>query len=422
MERIEMANAHRSLFALADELKEAEIPFFLVPDAKPDLYRIGVRQKFRKRVLQQLANSDRGWKITVDFHARNVPKPTLEGPGLTTQLRRYNAESSPTLVFTDPDGGSECALDFWFRDRGDLVTRAPNRLGSRFEVATLKRARIKIGARGFRTWTVFRDLSHVEQPRFAIDVVFDLLGQHQQALDLLRFALRSVADNATFVRRYHVLAAGEEPSWLDTTQRDLIWHRLPQGTIANQAASVAAGIPEVADHFVLLPPSTLLAGTVTSVFAFFSNGVIRYSVDAARLPDETDEAGRAELRVREALEREHGRQIVRPVFVGFAALNKSVVRDTEDRFRELASDSGLPSQAFTALCLRNGFLTGRAIDESPMRFAVVDLALGNIGSRVRDALTQNDVVALEPAMAHDLPEQLEPVLERAFPRPSNHEA
>jgi hypothetical protein len=189
--------------------------------------------------------------------------------------------------------GAEVGVQFWEESpEGDLLAPGLNRYGDRVP-ADAGRATIEV--EGVEVPTIdTMALPTVDDCRFDVDVVYTWVdgddeawlaardarivasggtpseraggAQRYRSRDELRYSLRSLHLFAPWVRRIHVVTAGQVPSWLDTSHEKirLVDHRdiLPASalpTFSSHAIETRLHhVPDLADHFVYVNDDVFL--------------------------------------------------------------------------------------------------------------------------------------------------------------------
>ena len=202
--------------------------------------------------------------------------------------------------------GVEVGVQFWEESpEGDLLAPGLNRYGDRVPAGT-PRTTISVEGVDVPTLEVMA-LPTVDDVRFDVDVVYTWVdgadedwlaardarttalggtpseraggAQRYTSRDELRYSMRSLHLFAPWVRRIHLVTAGQVPSWLDTSHPAIamVDHRdiLPASalpTFSSHAIETRLhAVPDLADHFVYVNDDVFL-GRPRRPEHFFSPG------------------------------------------------------------------------------------------------------------------------------------------------------
>ena len=240
------------------------------------------------------------WLSVRDPAERGWPERRGTVAAMTDELGRSRTAS----LFLEPwpmrgghDGllgeGVEVGVQFWEESpEGDLLAPGLNRFGDRVPADT-PRTTIEVDGVTVPTLEVMA-LPTVDDVRFDVDVVYTWVdgddedwlaarderivqtggtpseraggAQRYKSRDELRYSMRSLHLFAPWVRRIHLVTAGQVPSWLDTSHPAVrvVDHRdiLPESalpTFSSHAIETRLhAVPDVADHFVYVNDDVFL--------------------------------------------------------------------------------------------------------------------------------------------------------------------
>ena len=291
-----------SLRALTSAAAATGEGWFVVPARGLDPHPVVVVPSSRRGAfLSALASgSVPDWLSVRDPAERGWPERRGTVAVMTDELARTRTAT----LFLEPwpmrgghDGvlgeGVEVGVQFWEESPdGDLLAPGPNRYGDRVPAGTP------------RTTTTVEDvevptlevmaLPTIDDCRFDVDVVYTWVDGDDEAWlaarderirelggtpsaraggasryrsrDELRYSMRSIHLFAPWVRRIHLVTAGQVPSWLDTTHDRVrvVDHReiLPESalpTFSSHAIETRLhAVPDLAEHFVYVNDDVFL--------------------------------------------------------------------------------------------------------------------------------------------------------------------
>lgn len=333
-------------------------------------------------------------------------------PGVWQQLEKadvlrltwYRTEPGLRLVI---GGDSGCEVEFWHEDAtGDrLLAPCPGRVADSVPAGatTVKMTDRGSWGCGRLTLRTREEFAHPlpEDVTYAVDAVFTWTDPE------LRYALRSLATYAPWLRRIHLLTDDGEPSWLDTAHPGLkvVAHRevfadptmLPTSN-PRAVESQLHHIEGLAEHFLYFG-DRLFLGTETVPEQFFlANGLTRFFVSPVQEP-----LRHAPHPLRRSvlceIEREFGDRHV------------ATASHREPRRDDLAIASSLYHHYAAH--------TGRAA-AATLRHADVDLAAPGADTVLRGLLAARNRTVIR-ARGTGAPGQLGAFLEAYFPVPSAYE-
>lgn len=291
-----------ALGALVAAAAAAGEGWFVVPERGLDPHPVVVVPSSRRGAfLSALAGGDvPDWLSVRDPAERGWPERRGTVAAMTDALSRTRTAS----LFLEPwpmrgghDGvlgeGVEVGVQFWEESpEGDLLAPGLNRWGDRVPSDT-PRTTTTVAGLEVPTLEVMA-LPTVDDCRFEVDVVYTWVdGDDEEWLaardaritalggtpdrrasgasryrsrDELRYSMRSIHLFAPWVRRIHLVTAGQVPDWLDTSHEQVrvVDHRdiLPASalpTFSSHAIETALHrVPDVAEHFVYVNDDVFL--------------------------------------------------------------------------------------------------------------------------------------------------------------------
>ncbi|MFJ4438189.1 stealth family protein [Streptomyces sp. NPDC088923] len=417
-------------------------------------------------------------------------RPVLCGSGHAERLLRQASVLRVGVMWSDPGGSHvlglthSCDLEFWRAEDGMLHAPRPNRVT---DAVAVNEALVLAPARrltqfapahsteGRRVPTLPIALGALpEDIRFPIDAVYTWVdgedpawqarradfgegGYHAEAAnaaryisrDELRFSLRSLHQNAPWIRRVFLVTDQQRPTWLDDFQPWLtvVDHReiftdpglLPTFN-SHAIESQLHHIEGLAEHFLYFNDDMFLGRPVLPQTFFLSNGMTRIFLSPAQVPSHSwgeadrpvDAAGKNNRRL---IRERFGSTIVQKLRHAPYALRRSVLYELEEtfadehantaasRFRSPA-DISIPSSLYHYYA----YHTGRAVP-SDIEFAYLDLARTEIARRLgillarrdRQAFCINDTLTEDFGEGDRRTQQVRTFLQSYFPVPSPFE-
>ncbi len=264
-------------------------PVVVVPSSRREAFLAALADGSVPDWLSVRDPAERGW------HERR---------GTVTAMTDDLARTRTAALFLEPwpmrgghDGvlgeGVEVGVQFWEETPdGDLLAPGPNRYGDRVPAGT---TRTTTSVEGLDVATLeLMALPTVDDVRFDVDVVYTWVdgdddawlaardaritglggtpsaraggASRYRSRDELRYSMRSLHLFAPWVRRIHLVTAGQVPSWLDTSHPSVrvVDHRdiLPASalpTFSSHAIETRLhAVPDLADHFVYVNDDVFL--------------------------------------------------------------------------------------------------------------------------------------------------------------------
>lgn len=361
-------------------------------------------------------------------------------------------EPWPTLDDDTPSLlGQGCTIDveFWETSaEGDLISPRRNRYADRIphEVTPLDHV---VEGVTVRTLPLMASPT-VAQCAFPVDVVYTWVDGHDPAWDAareerldglhgtaqtreasgrarfvdrdeLRFSLRSVHLFAPWVRRIHLVTAGQVPDWLDTfdPRIRLVDHRdiLPADALPTfNSHAIETGLHRIdglAEHFVYLNDDVFLARPLTPE-AFFSPGGLFASFFSATTVGLSDLPGappflKAAWNNRTLLHRAFGQVTTNNLAHTPHPHRVSVLEEISERFPdEVAATARSPFRSesdismLSSLAQHYGLLTGRSF-VGDARLAFVNLSNSDVDRQLERVLDRDqDFICLGDHHDHAL--------------------
>jgi hypothetical protein len=347
-----------------DLLQQGGIRHFAVPQGQ-GTWSVGIAESDRRpflRLLATRARQDMRCTAVDERGHTHATFPAREVAETTDLLTCAAVNLEDTTLATEggmrPSASYRCQVEFWTR-RQDAQLEAPgrNQKGIRaIDPTTVDGSTVVTpsGGRPVATSPVFSPRAW-DEVDFPVDVVFlwvddsdpqwqalrqqhlgatDTAELHRTSLsearfrdrDELRYALRSVHYYAPWVRRIHLVTAGQRPDWLDATGDEvtLVDHRdiFDEGDLptfnSNAIISRLHHIPGIADHYILMNDDVFLSRPVAPDLFFDPTGAPKFflsprQIPSERVPDETalDSARRA---VRELVLRDRGTHVTQLLY------------------------------------------------------------------------------------------------------------
>jgi hypothetical protein len=402
--------AEDNLAAVSRLFGQAGVPFFVRDVASPGPITVGVDAAHRSRALAALAGAGTDEYLYACDARGGRPRAirradTLSSAGRVLVYRNHRLDDHYVV------GRSHaCVIEFWQRTGANLRAPAGARPG-RVVPEEQAPAELAVGSRRYPTLSAFADHQALTVAPFPVDVVYTWVddedpqwrehlaqaqGQrdghalHAQAAnasryrnrDELRYSLRSLAFYADFVRRVHIVTAGQVPAWLNVDHPDVrivdhseIIDRDCLPTFNSHAIeSRLHHIDGLAEHYLYLNDDFLLGRQVTATRFFTPNGLMRVFADEqAPIPagppspeDRPVDSAAKNVRdlMREHLDLRVGRKMLHVPY----PQRRSVLAEMEERFaaefaRTASSRFRQPTDLNIASCFSHyyAFAKGRAV-------------------------------------------------------------
>ncbi|MFG2999731.1 stealth conserved region 3 domain-containing protein [Streptomyces sp. NPDC048340] len=434
-------------------LEGAGVDYFAVRGASDFRACFGVRAEDRERVLAALDES--GLQAPVYLSRGDAPKSALRA-ALTgsRRARRIGAEADVLrvgMVWRDPGGslplgleyGSE--IEFWRDEQGVLLAPRPNLVTD--EVAadsprvTVPVSRLTgFASRHTRRTRRVRTLEPYaaalpEDVRFPIDVVYTWVdgndpawqrrrreyghgGYHEESAnparyisrDELRYSLRSLEQNAPWVRRIFLVTDRQRPVWLDPDHPRItvVDHSQifadPQALPTFNSHAIESRLHHIeglSEHFLYFNDDMFLGRPVTPQAFFLSNGTTRVFFSPSQVPQQrvssqdrpVDAAGKNNRRI---IAERFGPSIVQKMRHAPYPLRRSILFEIEEEFADhhrdtsasrfrSVTDISIPSSLYHYYA----YFTGRAVP-SDIEFAYLALDKPEIERRLGILLAHRD--------------------------------
>ncbi|MFC7310514.1 stealth conserved region 3 domain-containing protein [Streptomyces monticola] len=419
----------------ASALQAQDVPYALVRTGAT-AHTLAVAAEYRDRALKALAEACRDRAVYAELVK---PRDAAPGPVLAERLDSIG-EVAGVKVFTPVTtstlslrygAAQACTVAFWERqdaaaawqdgswlgadgtartaDGEPVAWRAPfgGTLAGRELPSLRPTATLRVRGRDYPTLDVFaRRL--VKDVDFPVDAVYtwvddadpqwrarrdEVRGGGAESADTgavrfrnrdeLRFSLRSLAQYAPWIRRVHLVTAGQTPAWLDTDHPDLtvVDHRelfadpgaaLP--TFNSHAIETQLHrIEGLSEHFLYFNDDMFLGRPTTPDTFFLGSGLPRVFWAGASVPplppSERDEGYLAAAKNNRALlERDFGRTLTHGFVHAPYALRRSLLEELTERYAdELTATSRSRFRSHrdhslvSSLFQHYAFVTGRAV-------------------------------------------------------------
>ena len=427
----------------------------------------------RRRFLQELAAADAPSYLSLrdpaanGWHERRAPVRELAADLLRGRTSMVAIEPWPRATGTDQASvlGQGCTVEVEFWEEGvdgQLVAPTRNRYAQRLPRAS---ATVTVTVDGVIVPTLpLMAAPTVHECTFPVDIVYTWVDGHDPAWnqarldrlagltgtattressgqarfvsrDELRHTMRSIHLFAPWVRKIHLVTAGQVPDWLDVDhpQVELVDHAaiLPPEALPtfNSHAIEAAlhHLPDLAEHFVYLNDDFFLGRPLGPETFFNPAGLaaVWFSPNTIGL-DETPDAApylKAAWNNRRLLQEAFGAVVTDNLAHAPYPHRRSVLEEIEQRFpREVAATMRSPFRSDTNLSMLSSFaqhyglLTGRAYaaghpDQSER--AYVNISNSDLEWQLKKVLErQQDFLCLADHHDHALdPERLDRTLE-----------
>ena len=368
--------AHRDAGTVTDCFDEADVDWFLVGRTEHGL-RIGLALHDRAAALRAVsaASVGPGWYVEWDDGMRTGTEP-LGRARRSPHVRRartwriFEARTWGPLAV-----GREQAIEvgFWEPGASGQLELVGTRGQERFHADAPETVEIVDGReyRGRTAFPVGRALERFDGP---VDVVVTWVDGGEDAWqerfrrtataegrrldetaldaaryevrDELRYLLRSVWANCGWVRRIHLVTAGQSPGWFVPDERiRLVDHTeiLPEDALPTfNSHAIEASLHRIdglAEHVLYLNDDMFVGRAVGPDAFFTSNGLPRVFASDARVPgvedDTTLAVDTAALRGRALLDEQFGRVVeFKPLHSPYPLL-RSVIEEAEERFADV---------------------------------------------------------------------------------------
>ncbi len=359
--------ARRNLELVVSALDYFGVPYALVRDTGLR-HRVMVTDERSEAALTALATSHDSQPVyALPLRPRGqFPQPVLAGMtahlayGDGVRVFRPAVTASRTLHYSADHGAD---LEFWRWDElGQCyVAPRPTAIGDRLAQSTMTPASLRVAGRDYPSFEPFtrRLTTDVD---FPVDAVCALDADSKNQLlgtDTLRYALRSLAMFAPWVRRIFVVITGEvsAPEWLRTTHPDIV--------AVHDTAVGLHTLDELGEHLIYLPGGVFVGRPLGAERFFHSNGLARFVRAPADTPlgkpDPDDPADLAAAkRNRALLEDAFERCAAHDFPAAPAPLRRSVLAELAQRFPgEFTAQPG--GSAPVSLHHHYAYLTGRAV-------------------------------------------------------------
>nr|WP_236070871.1 stealth family protein [Streptomyces polyasparticus] len=434
-------------------LDAAGLDYFCVRGRSQSSAVVAVAAEDRAAARRALAGACRvlpGYVNAVDrtWHRRRVTRPGFERAAWRAvagadvlRLTWYHSDPQGQLILGPKYG---CEVEFWSGDGEMLVAPRPNRTADRVARAgTSMRvsdslftqlAPAGIPLPDVRTRREF-SLPGPEDISFPIDVVYtwvdgrdpewlrrraDCAGQayHEESAnaaryvsrDELRYSLRSLRQNAPWLRTVYLVTDDQVPAWLDTdaprfrvlSHKEIFGDPSVLPTFNSHAIeSQLHHIDGLSEHFLYLNDDVFL-GRLTSPQDFFlANGLTKFFPSSVLIPpgppnDQDVPVAAAGKNNRALIEAAFGTRIAQKMKHTPHALRRTVLYEIEERFaQQHQATAGSRFRGLNDLSIVSSlhhyyaFHTARAVP-GHLRYAYLDLSHPGLGARLDTLLARRD--------------------------------
>ncbi|MEU0810001.1 stealth family protein [Streptomyces sp. NPDC005970] len=481
-----------NLAAVCRALDEAHIDYFCVRGGRDGSAVVATPAEDRPRVHQALAELCASLPGYVSAMGGRTRTPRSSAPGFAPASWHQLATAEVirmTWYHSDPTGrlvlGSEhgCDVEFWPADGDRLLARRPNRVTDQVPRCD---APVRISDSVFTRLApaVGRPLPEVrtrrefaaprpDDIRFPVDVVYTWVdGQdpawlrrraeaagtayHEEAAnaarfisrDELRYSLRSLHQNAPWIRKVFLVTDDQIPSWLnlDAPALRVVSHKeifadpsvLPTFN-SHAIESQLHRIGGLAEHFLYFNDDVFLGRPVTPQDFFHANGLTKFFPSPALIPPGEPSSDDVPVSIagknnRALIQAHFGTVIAQKMKHTPHPLRRSVLEEIETGFatRHRAT-AGNTFRSMDDLSIASSlhhyyaFHTARAVPGS-LRYAYLDLSHPDTATRLARLLARRDrqVFCLNDTISgeQDIDAQqalLGPFLDAYFPVPSPYE-
>lgn len=351
-------------------LKEQGLGGILITSPTGDA-KIAVLRKDLARAFSLIRRFARDEGFDLRIRPIRAKKVLRVLPVALTQMvghRRYKVELS---------GGEKASfeLEGW-KDEGEYFESAsPNHISRRLWKTTAEAHGLFTGA-GIKDYAAILPCPHALEPAFPIDLVFTWVNaddpdwqrmfsqyapepvtvaptndatarSRYYSRDELKYALRSWAENGTFIRKIFIVSNCRPPEWLNLESEQIAWipHEqiLPADALPtfNSHAIEAClhKIPGLANHFIYSNDDVFLARKAFPSDFFLPSGLVKVrlepygQVNGEPHPDHPAYLNGAR-NGKALLEREFGRSATQLTSHTFHALRVDILREMEAKFDE----------------------------------------------------------------------------------------
>lgn len=440
-----------NLDLVLDRLQTAGVPARVVRGKRVTRTFVAVGAEHRTAAAQALSAGRSAPHLRVQMlraeQADGSPSTERSKPLSTLATTTVPSDLAVLRVFawhdTTPDTlvyGSQyaCDVEFWeLQKNGWRVAPRANALASQlapdlFEPVSVEVAgRTRPVARGVHEHVTLDDVT------FPVDAVYVLSELPSPAgTELLRYSLRSLDMYAPWIRRVHVVVAGEAPSFVVPDDRlRIVQHReivdrsdrLPLPG-RDAVVSFLRNIEGLAEHLVLLDDTMFIGRDLQPESFFTAAGQVRVFPDIGVSPLGTARATHARpdgTRVAEIIEATLGRRVTHAPRPTPQALTRSLLRRVEEQFHD-AIDAARRHDAEPfppdVVVHHVAQITGDGV-RSEISDGRFDLAkVGDVSEfRALLATRRHDVFSVASGPDHRSADQGRDILRRYFPVPSRWE-
>ncbi len=458
------AARHAALSLAVAAARSATDEWLVVPPHETRTPVVVLPMAARHRFLQELAAADAPSYLSLrdpaanGWHERRAPVPVLASDLLRGRTSMVAIEPWPVAASAEVSHASVLAqgctveVEFWEEDvDGQLVAPTRNRYAQRLP---RRSPTVTAPVEGLDVPTLpLMAAPTVHECTFPVDVVITWVDGHDPAWnqarldrlaglsgtattressgqarfvsrDELRYAFRSIHLFAPWVRKIHLVTAGQVPKWLDQShpQVAVVDHSaiLPPNALptfnSHAIESALHNLPDLAEHFVYVNDDFFL-GRPLGPEAFFSPAglaAVWFSPNTVGL-DETPDAApylKAAWNNRRLLQDTFGAVVTDNLAHAPYPHRRSVLEEIERRFpSQVAATARSPFRSDTDLSMLSSFaqhyglLTGTAYVDQSER-AYINISNSDLEWQLKKALQrQQDFVCLADHHDHALDQE-----------------
>jgi len=359
--------------AIVTVLDDAAVDPFVI-DRRRDSVVLGIELRFRSKALESLATAfaEPGWLLDWEDGTRSGTVALLDAPRSRAVRRARTWRIYQVAAWGQSAVGQQQAteLTFWEMGTSGQLELVGTRGHERFDQRCDRTVETVDGHEypGRSAFPVGSDLARMAEP---IDIVYTWVDgadpswqeafratarEHGRRVDEvaldparyrsrdeLRYSLRSVWAFCGWVRRIHIITAGQVPDWLVEDDRvRVVDHSeiLPADALptfnSHAMESALHHIDGLAEHFIYFNDDMLVGRSLRPEDFFTPNGLARVFQGGARVPgvedDDTLAVDTAARRGRELLRERFGRVVADKPYHSPYPLRRSVMEEIEAEF------------------------------------------------------------------------------------------
>ncbi|MGW6316529.1 stealth family protein [Streptomyces sp. NPDC055099] len=436
-----------------EALEAAGLDYFCVRGREHSSAVVAVAARDRAaahRALAQACRTRPGYVCAADArpHGRRTTRPGYTraawravGKAEAIRLTWYYGDPQGQLILGPKYG---CVVEFWSANGDTLVAPRPNRAADQvprsglpvFVSESLFTGLAPVGS-PLPTVRTRREFAHPgpEDIRFPVDAVFTWVdgrdpvwlkrraacageAYHEESAnaaryvnrDELRYSLRSLRQNAPWIRNVYLITDEQTPSWLDTRTPGLriVSHKeifsdprvLPTFN-SHAIESQLHHIDGLSEHFLYFNDDVFLGRLTTPQDFFLANGLTKFFPSSVLIPRGAPNAEDVPIAAagknnRALIEATFGTVIAQKMKHTPHPLRRSVLYEIEDRFPQLHhATASHPFRSLDDLSIASSlhhyyaFHTARAVP-GHLRYAYLDVSHPSLGPRLARLLARRD--------------------------------